>query len=260
MGSKKNARVARGDTGAARLGFFRVHLDSPTQVHQYLRRLIRSSGSRTADLARLDYIDSDTGTDAFCLIDASVDTETRCGAVFQLRPSHKLLFGGVYMALALETPAGAAYLQLMRTSPATPTSAGEALGIDSSLSTLLVQDGSMVRSAVLDDVTHLSAEQNYVRLHLANDESVVTRGPLQKYSSALPAHFLRLSRRLIVNVAQVQRVKRITRDLCVVSFVTAEQSIRLGRKASVLLRNAMMGRSLLPMARATPASRTRTIR
>jgi hypothetical protein len=220
-----------------------------------LRRLIRSGGSRSDDLPALETLELTPGEDAFCLIDASADTGLRCACVFQLRPAQKLLFGGVYPALSLETPAGLAYLELLK-QPRSTTSAvaGEALGIDSSLSTLLVRDGPTLRSAVLEDVTHLSAEQNYVRVHLTGGESVVMRGPLQKYASALPASFLRLSRRLIVNVAQVERLKRVTRDLCVVNFMAGEQTVRLGRKASVLLRNAMMNRSVLPMTRASTSS------
>lgn len=163
----------------------------------------------------------------------------------------KLLFGGCYATLSLETPSGTAYLELLKpgATPAVPPS--DTLGIGSSLSTLLVRDGSMLRSAVLEDVTHFNAEQNYVRLHLASGESVVMRGPLQKFSSTLPGQFLRLSRRLIVNVAQVERMKRVTRDLCVVSFLAGDHTVRLGRKAAVLLRNAMVNRSVLPLSRAS---------
>ena len=251
MRSKNDARVAGGDTGATRPGFFRIHLDAVTQVHQLLRRLIRSGGSRGADLPPLESLDLDPTVDAYCLADASVDAGTRCAAVFQLRPTQRILFGGVYAVLSLETPAGVAYLELVKPTQGPPGIGGDALGIDSSLSTVLVRDGTMLRSAVLDDVTHLSTEQNYVRLHLSSNENVVMRGPLQKYESALPSSFVRLNRRLIINLALVERVKRMTRDLCVVSFTPGDQSVRLGRKASVLLRNAMMNRSVLPVTRAS---------
>ena len=97
-------------------------------------------------------------------------------------------------------PTGVAYLELLKPAHGPPSLGGDALSIDSSLSTVLVRDGTMLRSAVLDDVTHLSTEQNYVRLHLSSNESVVMRGPLQKYASALPSSFVRLNRRLIINL------------------------------------------------------------
>jgi hypothetical protein len=254
MRSTNDARVARGDTGATRPGFFRIQLDAVTQVHQLLRRLIRSGGARGADLPPLESLDLDPAEDAYCLVDASIDAVYRCVSVFQIRPTQKILFGGVYATLSLETPSGVSYLELLKPTQGPPGVGGDALGIDSSLSTVLVRDGTMLRSAVLDDVTHLSTEQNYVRLHLSSNESVVMRGPLQKYASSLPSSFVRLNRRLIINLALVERVKRMTRDLCVVTFVPGNQSVRLGRKASVLLRNAMMNRSVLPMTRASPNS------
>lgn len=221
-------------------------------MHQLLRRLIRSGGSRSADLPPLESLELDPSHDAYCLVDASAEADLRCVCVFQLRPMQKLLFGGCYATLSLETPSGSAYLELLKPGATAPVPSGDTLGIGSSLSTLLVRDGSMLRSAVLEDVTYFNAEQNYVRLHLASGESVVMRGPLQKFSSTLPSQFLRLSRRLIVNVAQVEKMKRITRDLCVVSFISGEHTVRLGRKAAVLLRNAMVNRSVLPLTRASP--------
>jgi hypothetical protein len=251
MRSTNDARVAHGDTGATRPGFLRIHLDTLTQVHQLLRRLIRSGGGRSVDLPPLEALELDPGEEAYCLVDASVDAATRCASVFQIRPVQRLLFGGVYPAASLATPTGVAYLELLKPADGPSSVSGDALGIDSSLSSVLVKDGTTLRSAVLDDVTHLSTEQNYVRLHLSSNESVVMRGPLQKYASALPSSFVRLNRTLIVNLALVEHVKRMTRDLCVVTFTPGGQSVRLGRKASVLLRNAMMKRSVLPMTRAS---------
>ena len=196
MRSTNDAIYARSESESNRPGFIRIHFGALSQAHRLLRRLIRSGASRTADLPSLESLGIVAGEDAYCLIDASVDAGTRCAAVFRTRPSQELLFGGVYRALSLETPTGAAYLELLkRPSPFTngdgapaagAKAAGDPLSIDSSLSTLLVRDGATLRSAVLEDVTHLSAEQNYIRLHLTNGESVVMRGPLQKYATALP--------------------------------------------------------------------------
>jgi DNA-binding LytR/AlgR family response regulator len=245
MRSEKEAlRGVCRDTGADRPRLHCIHLETLTQVHQLLRRLIRGGGRYTADLASLDSFELDSEVAEYCVVDASIDSETRCASVFQVRPAQRLLFGGVYPALSLETTAGTAYLELLRPGGLPAAPGGDALGIGSSLATLLVRDGATLRSAVLDDITHLSAEQNYVRLHLSTDESVLVRGPLQKYAAVLPAHFLRISRRLILNVTQVGRVKRVTRDLCLVSFLSGEQSVRLGRRASLLLRHAMADRSV----------------
>lgn len=201
---------------------------------------------------------------SYCLIDARIDDETRCATIFQVYPKYQLILGGVYPTRKLEASNGQAYLEFLRnpklaTDPdATPSGAsseGNHQGIDVGLSVLLLTDGTVLRSATLDDLTHLSSEQNYVRLHLANGECTLVRGPLQKYENALPDYFIRASRRMIINVRNVRRLRRVSRDLSVIYFVGSEQPVRLGRKASTTLRTALRSQSRLPVNRTCKAAR-----
>jgi DNA-binding LytR/AlgR family response regulator len=76
------------------------------------------------------------------------------------------------------------------------------------------------------------------------------RGPLQKYEDVLPKDFIRASRHVIINVRKVQRLRRVSRDLGIVYFAgEVEQTIRLGRKASIAMRTALLTRSGLPTTR-----------
>jgi hypothetical protein len=201
---------------------------------------------------------------SYCLIDARIDDETRCATIFQVYPKYQLILGGVYPTRKLEASNGQAYLEFLlnpklATDPgATPNAASSdssPQGIDAGLSVLLLTDGTVLRSATLDDLTYLTSEQNYVRLHLANGECTLVRGPLQKYENALPDHFIRASRRMIINVRNVQRLRRVSRDLSVTYFVGSEQPVRLGRKASTTLRTALMSQSRLPVNRTCKAAK-----
>lgn len=236
-------------------GLVRVCFDSLAPVHLLLR-LIRSADSLRSDNVAPRASEFAEGQ-SYCLVDARIDDEKRCATIFQIHPKYRLILGGVYLAKNLEAGNGQAYLEFLRnpklaTDPdATPNGHANEnnQGIDAGLSVLLLTDGAVLRSATLDDLTHLTAEQNYVRLHLANGESELVRGPLQKYESILPECFIRASRRMIINVRNVQRLRRVSRDLGVVYFASSEQSVRLGRKASTTVRAALMSQSRLPVNR-----------
>jgi hypothetical protein len=238
----------------------RVGFDSLAPV-QLLLSLIRSSEAVGGDKASLRSDEFQEGR-SYCLIDACIDDETRCATIFQVWPRHRLILGGVYLARNLETGSGLAYLEFLRNPklasgseipthrPSKGADGSNQQSIDAALSLLLLTDGAVLRSATLQDLTHLTAEQNYVRVHLVNGENVVVRGPLQKYADVLPKDFIRASRHVIINVRKVQRLRRVSRDLGIVYFAgNSEQAIRLGRKASIIMRTALLTRSGLPMSR-----------
>lgn len=239
----------------------RICFDSLAPVHLVLR-LIRSADPLGGDKAMLRSAEFEEGQ-SYCLVDALIDDEMRCATIFQVLPRYRLVLGGVYPARNLETDSGQAYVEFLRNpklaaGSESPTSVatgaggnGSQQGIDAALSLLLLNDGAMLRSATLHDLTHLTAEQNYVRVHLANGENIVVRGPLQKYAELLPQEFIRVSRHMIVNVLKIQRLRRVSRDLGVVYFDggDSERSVRLGRKASIVVRTALLTRSGLPLTR-----------
>jgi hypothetical protein len=238
----------------------RVCFDSRAPVHLLLS-LIRSSEPVGADKASLRSEELQEGR-SYCLVDANIDDEMRCATIFQVWPKYRLVLGGVYPARNLEGGGGLAYLEFLRNPklasgsetplhrPGRAADPHNQQSIDAALSMLLLSDGAVLRSATLQDLTHLTAEQNYVRVHLVNGENVVVRGPLQKYEDVLPKDFIRASRHVIINVRKVQRLRRVSRDLGIVYFAgDNEQMIRLGRKASIIMRTALLTRSGLPMSR-----------
>ena len=246
-------------------GMVRVCFESLAPAHALLR-LIRSAESVRGEPAAVRASEFEEGQ-TYCLVDARIDDELRCATIFQIRPHRRLILGGVYPALNLETSNGLAYREFLRNPKLAinpdavgqlSNSSGESKSVDSGLSVLLLSEGAVLRSATFDDLTHLTAEQNYVRLHLANGECTLVRGPLQKYDEALPESFIRASRQLIINIRQVQRLQRISRDLGVVYFASSEQQVRLGRKASAAVRSALISRSKLPMHRACKVSKPAT--
>ena len=238
----------------------RVCFDSLAPV-QLLLGLIRSSDPARGDMTSLRSDEFQEGR-SYCLVDACIDDEMRCATIFQVWPKYRLILGGVYAARSLEAGSGLAYLEFLRNPklasgaeiplnrPGKGSDSGNQQSIDAALSLLLLTDGAVLRSATLQDLTHLTAEQNYVRVHLVNGENVVVRGPLQKYEDVLPKDFIRASRHVIINVRKVQRLRRVSRDLGIVYFAgEGEQTIRLGRKASIVMRTALLTRSGLPMTR-----------
>ncbi len=198
-----------------------------------------------------DFLPDNLGT-YYQLIDARFDLHTRYASVFQMKPAVRLIFSGLYSLAKVETPLGRAYLDLMRRAsregqlaesnlsskqPADPLSIFEA-----TLADLVLYDGVVVRSAMLDDVTRISAEQNYVRVHLRNRETLLMRGPLRKWCDALPTRFLRISRQLIVNLSHVRQLQRVSPNQALVSVEADDQPIPVGRKAALCLRRSLLAR------------------
>lgn len=239
----------------------RICFDTLAPV-QLLLRLIRSADPERTDKAALRSAEFEDGQ-SYCLVDACIDNEVRGATIFQVWPKHRLILGGVYLARNLETESGLAYLEFLRNPklatssesstviPSKAVDANNGQSIDAALSLLLLRDGAVLRSATLQDLTHLTAEQNYVRVHLTSGENVVVRGPLQKYEEMLPKDFVRASRHMIINVRKVQRLRRVSRDLGIVHFAASdsERTVRLGRKASIVVRTALLTRSGLPTNR-----------
>lgn len=234
----------------AKPSLVRVYFDCLVPV-QLLLQLIRSADpQRRADVETRN--DEFKDGHAYCLVDARIDDEMRCATVFQISPRYRLILGGTYAARNLETGSGVAYLDFLRDPRLASESAAAASKvqesaqepINSALSLLLLTQGPVLRSAMLTDLTYLNAEQNYVRVHLANDETALIRGPLHKYETLLPDCFMRVNRHVIINLRNVERLRRVSRDRGLVYFAGSDQLVRLGRKATVAVRAALQKRSL----------------
>ncbi|MDY6946903.1 MAG: LytTR family DNA-binding domain-containing protein [Pseudomonadota bacterium] len=238
----------------------RICFDSRAPLELLLRLIRSAEPSRSDDVAARACEFSEGNS--YCLLDARIDDDIRCATIFQIHPKYQLILGGVYPARKLAASNGQAYLEFLRNpklatdaAPSVAASDSNHRGIEAGLSVLLLSDGTVLRSATLDDLTHLTSEQNYVRLHLASGECTLVRGPLQKYQDALPDYFIRASRRIIINVRNVQRLRRVSRNLSVIYFAGTEQPVRLGRKASTTLRTALTSQSRLTVNRTGKAAR-----
>lgn len=88
----------------------------------------------------------------------------------------------------------------------------------------------------LEDITYVTSERNYVRVHMKDGTNARVRGVMDNWELLLAApSFVRVGRSVIVNLTAVQGVQRVARDLSLVSMNGAQRPIRLGRKATVQL-------------------------
>jgi DNA-binding LytR/AlgR family response regulator len=94
-----------------------------------------------------------------------------------------------------------------------------------------------------ENVTHVTAERNYVRVHLNNGANSRVRGVLEQWQGSLANWgFVRLGRSALVNLAAVQQVERVGRDLTLVYILNAQRPLRLGRRASRQLKTLLSQR------------------
>ena len=88
----------------------------------------------------------------------------------------------------------------------------------------------------LEDITHVTSERNYVRVHLKDGSHSRVRGVMDHWQDLLAATcFVRVGRGVIVNLSALQGVERVGRDLSLVTMNGGHRAIRLGRKATVRL-------------------------
>lgn len=89
---------------------------------------------------------------------------------------------------------------------APPPAPGLALRLDDIIH---LSSGSSARFAPVTDLSAIEAEENYSLVHLADGSSVLVRRSLKAWEEMLPpAHFLRVHRTVIVNLARLTGYRR----------------------------------------------------
>jgi len=97
-----------------------------------------------------------------------------------------------------------------------------------------------VRVVLATDITHIEAEQNYCRVHLANHEPMLVRRTMGEWKRLLPAkYFLRVNRSTLINLYAVRDIVPLPSHHTIVSFVGERGTIELSRLPSRRLRKGV---------------------
>lgn len=97
-----------------------------------------------------------------------------------------------------------------------------------------------VRVVLPAEITHIDAEENYSRVHLANREPILMRRKMSEWMKILPPKmFQRPYRSLIVNRTTVKDLEPLPHNHSIVTFSGDDSRVELGRGASRRLRRAL---------------------
>lgn len=122
---------------------------------------------------------------------------------------------------------------------ATPASSPNAPRLQASDTLFLRTDQNLQTVPVLA-VTHIVAEENYTRVHLADGAALLLRRTMNEWEALLPvSHFFRIERSLIVNRTSVLRLDVISRDVAHAHLAGRREPLVLARRASLRLRQAL---------------------
>lgn len=130
-------------------------------------------------------------------------------------------------------------LQRLRKIPAIDVPAAPAPALTATDSILLRSDRSARLTAVAA-ITHIEAEENYSRVHLADAPPVLVRRTMGDWETLLPRDlFVRVERSLLVNRTAVREIDLISRDLAHARLAGRATPLPLARRASLRLRQAL---------------------
>lgn len=97
-----------------------------------------------------------------------------------------------------------------------------------------------MRVVLASEITHIQAEGNYARVHVANKGSMFIRRKMREWVQLLPANiFLRTDRSHIINIRAVKEMIPQPREHAAIYFTGAEGSTELTRRAARRLRHAL---------------------
>lgn len=106
--------------------------------------------------------------------------------------------------------------------------------------TLFLRTDRSLQTVPVLSVTHVVAEENYTRVHLADGAAPLLRRTMNEWENLLPAsHFVRIERSLIVNRTAVRRVDVVSRDIAHAHLAGRSDPLALARRASLRLRQAL---------------------
>jgi two-component system LytT family response regulator len=99
--------------------------------------------------------------------------------------------------------------------------------------TVFLRSDTTLRTAVVNAITHIEAEENYTRVHLADAPAVLIRRSMSEWEKLLPAElFVRVERSLLINRAAVRQLDRVSRDLAHAHLAGRTAPLILARRAS----------------------------
>jgi two-component system LytT family response regulator len=106
--------------------------------------------------------------------------------------------------------------------------------------TIILRTDQALQAVPLGTLTHIEAEENYTRVHLADGSAPLIRRTMTEWETLLPAsYFVRVERSLIVNRAAVQRIDVVSRDIAHAHVAGRREPLVLARRASLRLRQAL---------------------
>jgi len=96
------------------------------------------------------------------------------------------------------------------------------------------------RVVLATDITHIEADQNYCRVHMAKHEPILVRRTMAEWRRLLPErHFLRVNRSTLINLFRVENISPLPHHHTRVSFVGGGSTIELSRIPSRRLRKGV---------------------
>ena len=100
-----------------------------------------------------------------------------------------------------------------------------------------------LRMVPLRRITHIESEENYTRVHIANEAPAFVRRSMSDWHRSLPAtQFVRVTRSLIVQVAAVRALHTESRDVAQVHLAGQPAPLTVARRASIRIRRALDAR------------------
>ncbi len=133
-------------------------------------------------------------------------------------------------------------LARLRKTPAPEVPAAPSPALATSDSILLRSDRG-ARLTAVTAITHIEAEENYSRVHLADAPPVLVRRTMGEWETILPRDlFVRVERSLLVNRTAVREIDLISRDLAHARLTGRTTPLPLARRASLRLRQALEDR------------------
>lgn len=106
--------------------------------------------------------------------------------------------------------------------------------------TIFLRTDQSLQTVPVAALTHIEAEENYTRVHLADGSARLLRRTMAEWEALLPAtQFIRVERSLIINCATVLRLDIVTRDLAHAELVGRRAPLALARRASLRLRQVL---------------------
>jgi two-component system LytT family response regulator len=105
---------------------------------------------------------------------------------------------------------------------------------------ILLDSDDEMRVVFVAEISGITAEGNYTRVHLADGSSAFVRRAISQWGCMLPQpFFVRVERSLIVHLKAVRKVVAQARDEVAVEVEGFKEPLALGRRGSFRLRRAL---------------------